>query len=322
MKIAIIGGVRSTEVLIKKIIEAGLHDTSVWGYEPHDISNVSGWANLKIICEKNNINYRAFNYIKEIEVDLLSFAPDIVFAVGLSQLVPENMLKIAKVANIGFHPTALPKGRGRAPLAWIILERVPAAATFFELGHGADDGAILAQIPFAVTDDDNASSVEAKLLKAEEAALDVLLPMLQTQSLKGEAQRHSDASWYGRRTPEDGLIDWNDDAKDIVRLIKAASPPHPGAFTFSKKTRVVIYDAVQVDIPHTGVIGSILLQENDSFIVQTGNGHVCVSKWSSEDSFFPKTGVKFGYYYDIEIFNMHAEIEKLKKAIETISNKE
>lgn len=319
MKIAIIGGVRSTEVLIKKIIEMGFEDTRVWGYTPNDVSITSGWTNLKYICESNNIFYKEFKLLRDINSDIISFEPDVLFAVGISQLVPESMLKVAKIANIGFHPTALPKGRGRAPIAWIILERVPAAATFFELGPGADDGAILVQIPFAVTDDDNAASVEAKLLKAEEAALDVLLPMLQAQNLQREAQQHSDASWYGRRTPDDGLIDWNDEAKDIVRLIKAAAPPHPGAFTFSKKSKVMIYDAASVNLPHKGVVGSILLQENDSFVVQTGNGHVHVFKWVSEDGFLPKVGIKFGYRHDIEIFNLRIEIEKLKNAIETMS---
>jgi methionyl-tRNA formyltransferase len=319
MKIAIIGGVRSTEVLIKKITEMGFSKTRVWGYEPRDISNVSGWTNLRKICNEKEVEYKGFKLIKEIHDDLYEFRPDVLFAVGLSQLVPENILRIANFVNIGFHPTALPKGRGRAPIAWIILDRVPAAATFFELGMGADDGAILAQIPFAVSDDDDAFSVEAKLLKAEEAALDSLLPMLREQSLKRQDQRHSEASWYGRRTPDDGLIDWSEDAKDIVRLIKATAPPHPGAFTFNKSKKVTVYDAVEVHLPHKGVTGSILVQEQDSYIVQTGNGHVCILEWFSEDSFSPKVGMSFGYKADIEIYEIRLELEKIRAELDKLS---
>ena len=51
----------------------------------------------------------------------------------------DSMLSIANKVNIGFHPTALPRGRGRAALAWLILKRENGAATFFELRDGVDD---------------------------------------------------------------------------------------------------------------------------------------------------------------------------------------
>jgi methionyl-tRNA formyltransferase len=38
-------------------------------------------------------------------------------------------------------------------------------------------------------------------------------------------------SYFGRRTPEDGRIDWRGGARAIHDLVRAVAPPFPGAFT-------------------------------------------------------------------------------------------
>jgi methionyl-tRNA formyltransferase len=38
-------------------------------------------------------------------------------------------------------------------------------------------------------------------------------------------------SYFGRRTPEDGRIDWRSGARAIHDLVRAVAPPFPGAFT-------------------------------------------------------------------------------------------
>jgi methionyl-tRNA formyltransferase len=38
-------------------------------------------------------------------------------------------------------------------------------------------------------------------------------------------------SYYGARKPEDGRIDWTQDAQQIHNLVRAVAPPYPGATT-------------------------------------------------------------------------------------------
>src|SRR6185436_5376541 len=47
----------------------------------------------------------------------------------------------------------------------------------------------------------------------------------------------SAGSYFGRRTPEDGRIDWTKSAREIHNLVRAVAPPFPGAF--SGKLRVL-----------------------------------------------------------------------------------
>lgn len=318
MKIAVVGGVSSTKLVIEKLYSFGFETTHIWGYEPIHHKDVSGWTDLRETAKIFGLGYTGFRKVANISDQMSNFAPDVLFAVGISQILPAEMLRIAKMINIGFHPTALPKGRGRAPMAWIILDGVPAAATFFELGLGADDGAILAQVPFSIGDEDDAAIVEKKLLEAEGLALDALLPMLRDGQLSRQEQDHLDASWYGRRTPDDGLIDWREDANEIVRLIRASASPHPGAFTFSGDDKVLVLRASVVGLEIKGVVGSILAIEEHGFIVQTGNGLVLVSKWSSGSTFYPKVGMRLGYLYDVEIFELRRQVAELSSALATV----
>jgi methionyl-tRNA formyltransferase len=60
-------------------------------------------------------------------------------------------------------------------------------------------------------------------------------------TLKGIPQDGKAATFYARRAPLDGCIDWSNTAKDIDRLIKASTSPHPGAFSFYGNNKVLVW---------------------------------------------------------------------------------
>lgn len=321
MKCAVIGGVQSTAILIKALNLHGFKQVKVWGFEPPSITLVSGWADLRGVASSYAYDYSAFHKVTECEEELAAYEPDVLFVVGLSQIIPRSMLDIAKVLNVGFHPTALPKGRGRAAIAWLILEGTDGAATFFEIQEGIDDGAILVQEPFSVTGDDYAVDVEDKILRAEERALNRWLPLLKANRLERREQNDSQASWYGRRAPEDGWIDWSKGVTEVLKLIRASSKPHPGAYTFCDDKKIYIWKAVQFERSELGVIGRILAVNDDrSFVVQTGQGLVLVEDWESQGDWQPRVGMKLGYYLELENYKLKDEIKALKARLLQLEN--
>lgn len=317
-----IGGVSSTEILIRKLHEHGFDQLHVWGFEPADTGLVSGWADLAATCAELGIGYSSFVKVASCQDELQQFAPDLVFAVGLSQLIPQPMLAIARLENVGFHPTALPKGRGRAPIAWLVLERTPGAATFFALRDGVDDGPIFVQRHFDVTEEDDAASVEARILQAEAAALDEWLPLVAAGDLAAQPQDDSAATWYGRRSPEDGWIDWSQPAEQIVRLIRASTHPHPGAISLAADVRLTIWSGRVHERPEQGVVGRILQVEDDeSFTVQSGSGLVRVTRWSAAQPWRPKVGAMLGYYPQAEILSLRRRCLQLEDRLLAIEEK-
>lgn len=209
-RIVLAGSVISSYTTLKMLVKHEMNVVGVLGFEPRDPGPVSGYVNMKEFCISNNISYYPFKKISSISTRevLTNLSPDILFVVGLSQLVPAEMLSIARLGNIGFHPTLLPVGRGRAPIAWIILEEKSGAANFFLMGEGTDDGPIFIQKPFSVDSSDNASTIEQKIIGAIELALDEWLPQLKDGIWAPVPQDESMATYYAKRTPEDGWINW------------------------------------------------------------------------------------------------------------------
>jgi methionyl-tRNA formyltransferase len=326
MRIGVIGGVSSTKVLLEKLSEHEFEDVHVWGYQSDKTENVSGWCDLKDFSNSKGYHYSDFTKVSDCEHEIKCCGPDILFVVGLSQIVPRSIIEIPKLVSFGFHPTTLPKGRGRAPIAWLILNETCGAATFFSLSEGVDDGPIAVQEFFDIHGEDDAGSIEAKILKAESIALDSLLPELKKGQFTVREQDHSKASWYGRRTPEDGWIDWASSSFEIEKLIRASTAPHPGAFTFSGDLTVKIWKARVINESYMGVIGRILRVENGTFVVQTGTGLLEVNDWSSPGEWSPRVGIRLGYYVESEVYQLRAlckslqvrvgELEKLVTALQ------
>lgn len=320
MRIAVVGGVGSTAVLVEKLAQHRFDETRVWGFEPGDPTIVSGWTDLRGLAARLGLGFQGFRKVKETVPSLTEFAPEIVFVVGLSQLVSPEFLGIAAVGTVGFHPTALPRGRGRAPVAWMALKAESGAANFFVMGEGVDDGPVLVSVPFEVHLDDDAASVTAKVLRAESVALDQWLPTLRARGLVGVAQDESAATWFGRRTPEDGCIDWARPANDVVRLVRASTRPHPGAFTFDGDVVVRIWTASQSGEPIEGVVGRVLAVESEgSFLVQAGDGPVRVDHWAAAlDDWRPQVGRRLGLSGDVAIHELRSRCADLEEQLRAL----
>ena len=230
VKVAVAGATWATAVCIEVL--------RIHGYEPIVLGQkhsdrVAGWCDL-------NPDYW-FDHIND-EADLLAILDlDVLFVVGLSQLVAGHILDQPRFGCVGFHPTRLPKGRGRAPIAWLVLGETEGAATFFQLDEGIDSGPIFVQVPFDVGPDDYAQDVCDRITGAMIEALCQWLPHL--EEWKSTPQDHTQATYLPARRPADGEIDWTQPVEDIHRLIRATSRPHPGAWTGNRTVwRATIVD--------------------------------------------------------------------------------
>ncbi|MBS4058279.1 MAG: hypothetical protein KGZ82_13245 [Bacteroidales bacterium] len=299
MKVIVIGAVGTTALTIKLLYKHNFKIVGVLGHEPLNKRRVSGLSDLRSICNELNIDYLAFHKINDQQVFKWAKAkkPDTIFAVGFSQLLNKEWLTLAPQGCIGFHPTNLPKGRGRAPVAWLILEENIAAANFFQMKEGTDDGPLYIQETFEITHQDDAETLVQKLYKAIEVALDKWLPLFKNGTSLTINQDEAQATYYGKREPCDSLINWDKNAFEIDRLIKASTHPHAGAFTFCREKIVIIWKSkINKTYKYKGVVGRVLLIENNSLLVQCGdNTSLWIDKFDYEDRDYTiKIGDKFG----------------------------
>lgn len=279
-RIALAGSVNSSLLTLRKLHEHNCNLTAVMGLDPSVSGMVSGYQDIKQVADSlgydslyfHKINEdNVYQFLKQKEVDLF-------FIVGLSQMVREPLLSMANVGNVGFHPTHLPIGRGRAAIPWMILKDIPGAATFFLLTEGMDDGPIIAQVPFTIDEKDYAQDVINKILKHIDAALDTLLPAIKEGKLNPINQDHNDALYLGIRKPTDGKIYWNVPAKTVHKLVRATSAPYPGAFTFYDDRKLIV-ERCRLDYGHIGVPGRIVAFEKGKPIIACTDGAIVVEEF-------------------------------------------
>jgi methionyl-tRNA formyltransferase len=202
-----------------------------------------------------------------------ALSPDIVFVIGWSQICRRAFLDAPARGAIGFHPSALPRDRGRAVIPWTILQgRTETGATPFWLDEGVDSGDIICQERFSVAADETAATLYAKHLAALARMLAGAIPVLAGGETPRCPQDHRRATWCARRDRQDGLIDWRAPAHDVHRLIRAVGDPYPGAFTYQAGRRLVLWSAELCDQrPYIGVPGQVQAMEGDSALVLCGD---------------------------------------------------
>jgi methionyl-tRNA formyltransferase len=159
-------------------------------------------------------------------------APDFLFSFYYRQMLSSLLLEIPPRGALNMHGSLLPRYRGRVPVNWAVLhgER-ETGATLHYMVDRPDAGDIVAQQAVPILPEDTAAEVFNKVTVAAELLLDRALPGLLAGTALRMRQDLSRGSYFGGRRPEDGRIDWSQPAAAIHNLVRAVSPPYPGAFT-------------------------------------------------------------------------------------------
>lgn len=158
--------------------------------------------------------------------------PDLIFSFYYRSMLPMSLLKRSRLGAYNMHGSLLPKFRGRAPLNWAILKgETETGATLHEMVEKPDAGRIVDQQAVPIGPDETALEVFRKLANAAEQVLKRNIQDLVNGKSVLKPQDLSAGSYYGRRTPEDGRIDWSKSAQEIHNLVRAVAPPFPGAFS-------------------------------------------------------------------------------------------
>lgn len=266
-------------------------------------NNVSGYASLEEVATNHDIRvYHPQEYSMGTAADLDFFQtvdPDLLIVNGWQRLIPESILETATHGALGNHGSAfgLPKGRGRSPLNWSLIEdRDRFLLSIIQLDPGADSGDVLVTRKFDVTDYDTIETLYYKVtLLLEEMLLEVI-PDILAGTLERESQRGT-PTYYPKRNPEDGEIDWRNGTHSIYNLVRAVADPYPGAFTVSDDQRVMVWEAIPFssDIARDAPAGTIVaVFWTGEFVVATGDGTLLVRDWDAEN-WSPTEGEQFDH---------------------------
>ena len=158
--------------------------------------------------------------------------PDFVFSFYYRYMLDKDWLTMPRLGALNMHGSLLPKFRGRAPVHWAIIHGETATgASLHYMVEKPDAGALVDQQSVPILPNDNALEVSKKVAEAAEQVLRRSLPKLIAGTAVARPLDLRQGSYFGRRRPEDGRIDWRLPAAAVHDLVRAVAPPFPGAFT-------------------------------------------------------------------------------------------
>jgi len=168
---------------------------------------------------------------QEFKDRLQQLQPEAIIVVGYGRLIPAWMLNLPPRGNINVHASLLPKYRGAAPIQWAIAQgETITGVTTMLLNEGLDTGDILLQREMAILPSDTSITLAPRLAELGADLLVETLRGMEQGSVRAVAQDHSLASLAPILKKEDGLVDFNRSAREILNRLRGLQP-WPGATT-------------------------------------------------------------------------------------------
>lgn len=168
---------------------------------------------------------------------------DVFVVVAYGKIIPQKILDIPAKGTLNVHGSLLPKYRGSSPIqAAIANGDAVTGPTIMLLDEKMDHGPIISQKEFSIVADETSATLFEKMASEGAQLLLETLPEWLAGMREAIEQRHEEATFTSLLTKEDGRLDWNKNATELERLVRAYDP-WPGTFSFWGGRRVKILRA-------------------------------------------------------------------------------
>ena len=237
---------------IQALLDAGYDIEAIFTHPDNAGENNFFGSVARLAAEQGITVYAPEDVNHPLWVDRIrAMAPEVIFSFYYRNLLSDEILNLAPKGAFNLHGSLLPKYRGRAPLNWVLVNgEKETGVTLHRMTHRADAGDIVAQQSVAIADSDVALTLHRKLCAASQTLLGDALAKIRSSQVDARAQDDSQATYVGRRTPEDGRLEWEKPAQTLHNLVRAVSDPWPGAFGFVGTNKFIVWKSrVRTDMP-------------------------------------------------------------------------
>ena len=198
------------------------------------------------ISETLNLDYRVPLTLKENKDEYEFFKSvdaDLAVVVAYGQIIPKEFLNLTKKGFINIHASLLPKWRGAAPIQRSIMNLdKEIAISVMKIVEKLDSGPVCNNYKLNIDNNLNSLEISEKLsLIAAEKISDNIDDILDDKAIFVD-QDHSKATYALKIQKSEGLIDWTNNAKNIIGKIKGLYPV-PSAFFILNGERYKILKA-------------------------------------------------------------------------------
>ena len=180
----------------------------------------------------------------EVTEQFVSLKADLAILAFVSQIIPPPVFNAPRLGSICYHPSLLPKYRGRTAINWALIRgETETGLTIFWLDKGIDTGAILLQKKVQIDANDTTGTLYFnKLFPMGIEAIGEAVDLIKAGNPPRIVQDESKATYDPPCGDEHAAIDWSKPAQEVYNLIRGCDP-QPGAHTTWQGKMVRLFDA-------------------------------------------------------------------------------
>lgn len=235
------------------------------------IINLSKENNIPIYVG-NPRKRKGFKFIENINVDVIA-------SINYLYLIESDVIEHPKLLSFNIHGSLLPKYRGRTPHVWAIINgEKKAGITAHIIDSNCDTGDIIYQFEVDIENENTGADILNKYQQLYTPLVYKVLKQIENGTLVKIPQDNSKATFFGKRTSDDGLINWNWNKEDIRNWIRAQAYPYPGAFTFLDGEKVIIDKVLTKKTNDVSKTNGEIIATKPRVIVKVKDGEIILEK--------------------------------------------
>lgn len=241
----------------------------------------NGYNSVDKFCEDLNIEYSYLDSRKNLEIvkDKININnSEYIVSVNYRYIIPKEVYSIVRYA-INIHGSLLPKYRGRTPHVWSIIQGEEISGiTAHLIEEDVDTGDIIVQKEVRIEKNDTGYSL---LKKFENMYPNVLIEAIEKIRNKSVLikQNENDASYYGKRTPDMGYIDFTKSANEIINFVRAQAEPYPGAYYYLLNGKKIIVNKVEIYYDELNIPLGVIKNIEDKYIIRCKDNLLEIKKY-------------------------------------------
>ena len=200
--------------------------------------------------------------------------PDLILVAAYGQLLPRQLLEIPRLGCLNVHTSLLPRWRGAAPIQWAIASGdAETGVSLMRMDEGLDTGPVIAIRRTPIGDTETSASLHDRLAHLGVDLVREEIPPYASGLRPPVAQPSEGITLAPKITREDGRLDWNRPAAELVRRMRAFTP-WPGAHCWipsePKPKLLKVHGARVIPTPTSAEPGTVISRDPEGLVVACG----------------------------------------------------
>jgi methionyl-tRNA formyltransferase len=135
-----------------------------------------------------------------------------------------------------------------------------------------DAGPIIKQRKIPIENSDTGLSLTKKIAAIGSDLLTEVITDLKTRTVTPITQDESKASYFQKRTPSMGRVEWEWESQKIFNYMRGLAYPFPGAFFMYKEEKFILWSGESKESVTKGKPGTVIASDEKSVDIKTGEG--------------------------------------------------